>query len=113
MSGNFMGLKILVSVMGVLIVIGTGVVTYTIIKRMNAGEASSADAQAPSLKAKRLPLEAFGDVSAKLPAGAVVEEMIAERRRLMVRIRKADGGTTILVFDLSDGRRLGGIELTR
>jgi len=37
--------------------------------------------------------------------------MESGRRRLMVRIRTADGEQHILIFDLADGRKLGTIRL--
>jgi hypothetical protein len=55
----------------------------------------------------------FGEVMAKLPADAVVEEMVGEGDRLMVRLRTPDNAQSILVFDLRTGRRLGVIHLTR
>ena len=109
MNKNFLGLKILVAVMGVMIIVGVGIVAYTIISRMNAGEPIAG--ASPDSKRKRLPPAVFGEVEAKLPAGATIEEMECGRRRLMVRIRTADGEQHILIFDLADGRKLGTIRL--
>ncbi len=109
MNKNFLGLKILVAVMGVMIIVGVGIVAYTIISRMNAGEPIAGAAREPVRKWPSP--KAFGDVDVKLPAGAVVEEMESGLRRLTVRIRTADGEQHILVFDLADGRKLGTIRL--
>ncbi len=95
--------------MGVLIIIGTAVVGYTIVQRKMAtnGGTVKTGAAAPAS-----PMS-FGEVMAKLPADAVVEEMVGEGNRLMVRIRDAGDAQSILIFDLNNGQRLGVIRLTK
>jgi len=95
--------------MGVMIIIGTAIVGYTIVSRMAGEEVTpTAGQQSPQTS----PMS-FGEVMAKLPADAVVEEMIGENNRLMVRIRTPDDKQSILIFDLNTGQRLGVFHLTR
>jgi len=95
--------------MGVMIIIGTAIVGYTIVSRMAGEEVTPAVGQQ---KPHETPMS-FGEVMAKLPVDAVVEEMIGENNRLMVRIRTPDDKQSILIFDLNTGQRLGVFHLTR
>ena len=102
--------------MGVMIIIGTAVVGYTIIQRQKAGKATVGNQGSPQSSLQQSPQQSpmsFGEVMAKLPTDAVVEEMVGERDRLMVRIHTPDGAQSILVFDLRTGQRLGVIRLAR
>ncbi len=96
--------------MGVLIIIGTAIVGYTIVQRRSSAN-GGADATAAAAVPGKSPMS-FGEVMAKLPADVVVEEMVGEGDRLMVRVRDADASQSILIFDLNSGRRLGVIHLT-
>jgi hypothetical protein len=129
MGKQHLGLKFLVIFMGILIVVGVGVVAYTIISRLASGGKVVPDkataATAPlragqSEKSGRLPgvhhgklraLKPFGDVAAKIPAGAVIEEMTTDRRRLILRLRLTSGDQAVYVFNLRTGERLGTIRL--
>lgn len=95
--------------MGAMIVVGTAIVGYTIVSRM-AGEEVMPAAGQPAPHESPM---SFGEVMAKLPADAVVEEMVGENNRLMVRIRTLDDKQSILIFDLNSGQRLGVFHLTR
>jgi len=116
--------------MGVLIIVGIGVVAYTIISRLAAGVSVTAEKTpvtenvAPAVTAspqpladrsrqwKPRPLKAFGEVAADIPAGAIVESMTSDRRRLILNLRLAGGtGQEIHVFSLDTGERLGLIRL--
>ena len=127
MENQHRGLKFLVIFMGVLIILGVSVIAYTIISRLAAGGKTESPqtvaqtvaptatqpvaAQRPHSKWKLRPLKAFGDVTAKIPAGAVIEEMTTDRRRLILRLRLATGEQAVHIFNLANGERLGSIKL--
>lgn len=94
------GLKALVVVMGVLIIVGVSVVAITIARR------SGIDAE-PETVATR----PFDDVSVALPKGARLIDWTADGGRLVLRVRAADGGERLMIFDLASGRRLGTVHL--
>jgi len=101
--------------MGVLIIIGTAIVGYTIVQRRSSANAG-ADAPSRQNTSQSTPQNSpmsFGEVMAKLPADAVVEEMVGEGDRLMVRVRTPDNAQSILIFNLDSGQRLGVIRLTK
>lgn len=115
-------LKTLVVFMGVLIVVGTGVVAYTVVKRGLAPERAAEPAKPPAhtdhTDVARAPaavdrLPAFGELTARLPPGYAPVEMTAEGDRLMVRLEAAGRDPRILVLDLRTGRTLGSIVLER
>lgn len=54
---------------------------------------------------------AFGTVRAALPAGATVAETAVDGDTLVIRLSLPNGGATVMVFRLSDGRQLGAVEL--
>jgi hypothetical protein len=89
-------LTVLVIVMGVLIVVTTGVVIAVI-----AGRLSHHMGEAPAV--------ASGAVS--IPKGARVEAMTATGDRLVLDLLLADGSRQLLVIDLAHGRELGAIAL--
>lgn len=106
--------------MGVMIILGSAIVGYTIVQRMGGasgvGNETGAEPASPQVSSQDSPQESpmsFGEVMAKLPADAVVEEMVGEGNRLMVRIRTPDEAQSILIFNLQTGRRLGVIRLTQ
>ena len=123
------GLKFLVIFMGVLIIIGIGVVAYTIISRLVAGVSVTdpKTVEAPVVSARQVaspqpvtdpvtkrtprPPEPFGDVTAKIPGGAVIEETTTARGRLILRLRLPGGGQAIQILSLRTGERLGLIRL--
>lgn len=98
-------LKALVIVMGVLIVAGTAVVGYTIVKRSTVPAtpmpaAGSAVAKTP-----------FGPVELALPPGARILRTDAEGGRLLVELELPGGGRRVLVVDLASGALVGTIDL--
>jgi hypothetical protein len=107
MNNNFLGLKILVSVMGAMIIIGTAIVAYTIFKRLGEPSRGSEFASHINVSSPK----SFGEIPVRLPNEAVVAEMIAEGARLMLRIRTPDGRQSIAVFNLNTGERLGMLHL--
>jgi hypothetical protein len=121
MGKQHLGLKILVIGMGILIIIGTGVVAYTIISRLAAGGKEAATQKAVEVPAKpetvqrsnRKPrkLKPFGNVIAHIPKDAVIEEMTTDRRRLILRLRLASGEQSVHVFNLRTGEKLGVVQL--
>jgi hypothetical protein len=121
MEKQHLGLKFLVIFMGILIIVGIGVIAYTIISRLAAGgKATQAPTQVveqikapatPVRKWQPRPLKPFGDVSAKIPAGSVIEDMETGRRRLILRLRLASGQQALHIFNLTTGERLGVISL--
>jgi hypothetical protein len=123
MENQHRGLKFLVIFMGVLIILGVSVIAYTIISRLTAGGKSDspetvtkaasqpAAVQGAHPKWKPRPLKAFGDVTAKIPAGAVIEEMTTDRRHLILRLRLVSGEQSVHIFNLRTGERLGSINL--
>lgn len=89
-------LKIVVIVLGVLIVVTTGVILAVIAGRLSRGPA------APS------PL-ASGQVD--IPAGARVEAMAAVADRVILDLLLPGGERQLVVIDLASGRKLGTIGL--
>jgi hypothetical protein len=91
-------LKIFVTVMGVVIVVGFGVVFAVIAGRM----------------ARRAPATAvhpFAGGTIVIPAGARVEAITASADRLILDLALPDGAHRIIVVDSVTGARLGTIEL--
>jgi hypothetical protein len=87
-------LKVLVIVMGVLIIVGTGVVIAVIAARLaqnRAGMVSSA--------------------TVAIPAGARIEAMTSAADRAIVALVLPDGSRQLLVIDLAQGRKLATIAL--
>ena len=109
MKNNFLGLKILVSAMGVMVVVGTIVVAYTIIKRMGEPVVLSE----PKLATTEESLKPFGEKTVKLPYGTEIEEMALEGKSLMLRIRATNGRESIIIYNLKTGERLGVLRLNR
>ena len=94
-------LKALVIIMGVMIFAGMGLLVYGLMTRVS-GEDDSARVAAA---------EAFGKISATLPAGAVVAGVSVDNGRAVVHVRLPDGGAEVRVFDLATGAATGSIEL--
>jgi Family of unknown function (DUF6476) len=91
-------LKVLVTVMGVVIVVGFGVVAAVIAGRLARREPAS------------MP-RAFAVGTINIPRGARIEAMTAASDRLIIDLALPDGGRDIIVIDLVTGTRLGTIEL--
>lgn len=91
------GLQVLVIVMGVLIVVTTGVVIAVILGRI------SRHAEVAPARFAALPIA--------IPHGAKVAGMIPNGDRLLIRLALADGGERIIVLDLKTGAPLGTIDL--
>jgi hypothetical protein len=79
------GLKSLVIVMGIAIIVGATVVVMTIIQR--------AGTLAPAASAKAI----------ELPAGATVVGQDISDKRILLRIRLADGKEQLLIVDADSG----------
>jgi hypothetical protein len=79
------GLKSLVIVMGIAIIVGATVVVMTIIQR--------AGSLAPAATAKTI----------ELPPGARVVGQDISDKRILLRIRLADGGERLIVVDADSG----------
>jgi hypothetical protein len=92
-------LKILVVVMGVMIVVGTGVLIAVIAGRLSRGGATTGGARP------------FGTTAIDVPRGARIEAMTAGPDRLVLELTLAEGGRELVVIDLITGARLGTIEL--
>ncbi len=91
-------LKALVVFMAILILIAMGFLVYGL---LNQGLDDGAQTSTAS----------FGRVEAPLPAGASVSGISVEDGRVVVRVRLADGGAEIRIFDLASGASLGTIRL--
>lgn len=118
-------LKTLVIGMGLLIVIGLTVVIVEVARRAGAPSPSSSilsTASGPTppappvigatAPAGRTPSAAlFGDTRIVIPPGATAQDVITDGGRLIVRLRRADGGAALLLIDAATGTRLGLITL--
>jgi hypothetical protein len=91
-------LKILVTVMGIVIVVGFGVVIAVIAGRLARRDATS------------MP-RTFAAGAVNIPHGARIEAMTAASDRLILDLVLPGGGRDIIVIDLVTGARLGTIEL--
>jgi hypothetical protein len=96
-----------VIVLGVLIVIGTGIVIFTVASRLSGG----ADRPGEPLAAGAAP-GAFGTVAVPLPARCRVETATPSGERLVLQLAgNTDECRQILVIDLSTGELLGRLSL--
>jgi hypothetical protein len=93
------GLKILVTVMGVLLVVGFAALVAAVAVRL------SHRAPAP------VPAIAFTAPPVTLPPGAHIERMSTGPDRIVLAIALPDGTKQFLVIDLQTGRLLGTIPL--
>lgn len=91
-------LKALVVFMGILIFAGLGLLIYGLMTQIGGDDTPPPGAN-------------FGVVEQVLPAGAVVDSVSVEDGRAVVRVRLADGGVELRVFDLASGAALGIIRL--
>jgi hypothetical protein len=91
-------LKVLVTVLGVVIIVGFGVVAAVIAGRLARREPASN-------------AHAFTAAAVNIPRGARIEAMTAASDRLILALALPGGGRDIIVIDLVTGTRLGTIEL--
>ena len=91
-------LKILVTVLGIVIIVGFGVVAAVIAGRLARREPAGI----------AHPFEAG---ALTIPHGARIEAMTASSNRLILDLALPGGGRDIIVIDLVTGTRLGTIEL--
>jgi hypothetical protein len=91
-------LKILVTVLGVVIILGFGVVAAVIAGRLARREAAAVT-------------HPFAAQAVTIPRGARIEAMTADSNRLILDLALPGGGRDIIVIDLVTGTRLGTIEL--
>src|SRR5581483_5592572 len=87
-------LKLLVSVMGALIVVGVGVLIWGVATRLDLSRAGF-------------------EAKLALPAGAKVVDMTASGDRLVLRLVLPDAAERLLVVDIAHGKPLGTLELTQ
>jgi hypothetical protein len=91
-------LKVLVTVMGIVIIVGFGVVAAVIAGRL----------------ARRDPAgmpHAFSAAAVAIPRGARIEAMTTASDRLVLDLALLGGSREIVVIDLATGTRLGTIKL--
>jgi Family of unknown function (DUF6476) len=91
-------LTILVTVMGIAIVLGFGVVAAVIAGRLARRESANV-------------AHSFAASAIDIPRGARIEAMTTSADRLILDLALPDGGRKIIVLDLATGSRLGTIEL--
>jgi Family of unknown function (DUF6476) len=91
-------LKILVVVMGVLLVLGTGALVAAIIAKRGVGPATN-EGIAHALR------------SITLPPGAQIGGTELSGDRILVHVKRGDGGETLYLFSARDGAPVGTIEL--
>ena len=87
-------LKVLVIAMAALIVAGVVTIAVTIANRASAPEDAT-------------------EAAIALPAGARVLETALDGKRIALRLRLADGGETVHVYDLATGERRAALRLRR
>ena len=92
-------LKILVVVMGVMLVVGFAGLVAIIAGRVSRG--------GPAATAAR----GFAAPPIDIPRGARIEAMTAGPNRLILALALPEGGKQLVVIDLTNGVRLGTIEL--
>jgi Family of unknown function (DUF6476) len=90
-------LRILVTVMGIVIIVGFGVVIAVIAGRLSRGGVT-----AP---------RSFSAANIDIPRGARIAAMTTAQDRLILEIILPDGGPQLVVIDLATGTRLGTIGL--
>lgn len=98
-------LKALVIGLGILILVAAGVIAVTIYKRATHGFVAAAPTAADGSAGRN-----FGTKEIAIPNGAHVEDVLAARDRLFVRLRLADGTTHLLVLDPDSGEPLGELD---
>jgi Family of unknown function (DUF6476) len=91
-------LTILVTVMGIVIVVGLGVLAAVIAGRMARHDSASTS-------------DRFYARAVDIPRGARIEAMTASADRLILDLALPNGAREIIVVDLATGNRLGTIEL--
>jgi hypothetical protein len=91
-------LKILVTALGIVIVVGFGVVAAVVAGRLARRESAGT-------------AHLFAAGAIDIPRGARIEAMTAASDRLILDLALPDGGRKIIVVDLVTGSRLGTIEL--
>ncbi|MDA0655285.1 MAG: DUF6476 family protein [Proteobacteria bacterium] len=96
-------LKVLVVIMGVLIFVGLGFLAYGLAAKFGGSSAISSGSAVSALK----------PLSVMLPKGAEVTETTLSENRLLVRLTLSDGSIRLLIFDVTDGRQIGAINLKR
>lgn len=95
-----------VVVVGLLIVIGVGVVIFTIVDRL--GKLS--DTQKSPAEATAAALAMPAEAKLVLPEGVEAQEMTLDGSRLAIRYR-GPAGSGIVVYDLATGKTLGTVRL--
>ena len=102
---NLRLLKAVVIILGVAILAAVAAIVVTIAMRTGAVVADREPAAAPT------PPAGFGTRALAIPAGAEIVAVTAAGDRLVLRLRRADGGDSLVVVDLEHGTRLGTIDL--
>jgi hypothetical protein len=105
-------LKVAVIVMGAMIVVGIGILGYTIVSRSSKMISQDAAPTAPAPIEANDPLPAgFASSALGLPAGSRVQTMSVENRRLILVVDVPEAGERVIIVDLETGARLGAIHL--
>lgn len=95
-----------VVVVGLLIMIGVGVVIFTIVNRL--GKLSDTQKSPPEATEPALAMPAEAKLA--LPEGAEAEEMALDGSRLAIRYR-GPAGAGIVIYDLAAGSTIGTVRL--
>lgn len=108
---NLLGLKILVSVLGIAIFVCAAIIVVELIRR--AGQASDgAEAPPASVEVPAAPGAVSGDHSVELPVGAEIVGTFELRGLLAVDL-DVGGERSVLLIDPETGLATGTIALTR
>jgi hypothetical protein len=100
-------LKAFVIGMAVLLSIGVTVVVVAIIQRAQDVGEPAPDAT------PEVSLPAFDTSRLTLPAGSEIVDMVAEGDRLVLRLKRLDGGEQLVFIDMRSGRTLGTLSVER
>ncbi len=97
---NIRALKILVSVMGVMIIVGVVVILVTIVNRI----------QAKVTVAKDTPAAVFGSIDVPVPAGTRLLGASGDGETLLLQVEDT-AGQRVIVIDLGTGSARGAVRL--
>lgn len=95
-------LKVLVVVLGILIVIATGLVVYGIVGKLGNTVGDVGNEQA-----------GFYNQTMSVSSNSEVKDFVIGDNRLVIKLSKQEGSNQFFVFDLSTGKQLGSIMLEK
>ncbi|WP_020594373.1 hypothetical protein [Kiloniella laminariae] len=107
-------IKIAVVIMSILLVLGFGVVIYTISSRVSSGVGSKEDVSNESVSSPdSQEIQSFPQVLLEIPAGCELVASQLQGDRLMLRLggNRERGCQQVLLFSAITGERLGGWSL--